>query len=622
VLEGRTVSDGHSSRPRGRRGLRGARRFLAVLASVSAASAFTVTAGAASEVPATAWVGAAGIVPHGAARTGIMPSGATMRFDVVLNPRNGAALTQLVNDISTPGSPLYHHYLTHSQFVALFGPTTATVDRVIATLRARGLNPGAVSSDHLSISVTATAAQVDSAFGVSMTDYRLPGGKVGFANAGTIKVPTSVAGVVQAVIGLDNLNLPQPMLTAPSPASGTKGLHIKTSTAAVPAVGPKACSAVLEAQAGDSFPSYNMSQLAYAYEFDGLFSGHDLGRGVSVGIVEFNEPDLPSDIATFQKCYGTHAKVSYVHVDGFRRKGPGHGEAALDIEVMVSMAPDAHVYVYQAPNNGVSTYDDYRAIVNQHKVRVISESYGLCEYYQDRQEARAVTTLFKEAAAQGQTIVVSSGDSGAQGCLLENGRPRQLSVEWPASDPYVLGVGGTAITKLAKRPGEVVWNDGYDGDGAGGGGKSVIYGEPTYQKKYGIHSDHVREVPDVSADADPETGYITFHNHSWGIIGGTSAAAPLWAALLTLTDAKCPREPLGWSNSAIYYAASKHMKTIVINDIRAFPKVFPDNTNNNYIFFKPGHLYPVLKGYDAATGLGSPVGVKLADTLCKINKKR
>jgi len=550
-----------------------------------------------------------------------MPGSTTLHFDVVLSPRNPAALTKYADAVSTPGSPLYRHYLAAGQFPKMFGPTEATITSVYAALRARGLNPGAIDSGHLSIPVAATVGQVDSAFGVSMARYRLAGGQVGYANTGALRMPASVAGAIQAVIGLDNLNLQRPLMTGPSRASGTKAAQ--PAVPAVPASGPRACAASLNAQAafksGTGFTSYNYTQLAFAYEFNGLYSLKDFGRGVSIGIVEFGEPNSGTDIAAFQRCYHTHAKVSYVHVDGFHKTGFGQGEAALDIETVVALAPNAHVIVYQAPNTGRGAYDEYKTIVNKDKVRVVSVSYGLCEEGEPRTAARAVTTLYKKAAVQGQTIVASSGDAGSEACFPFNGH---LSVNFPASDPYVLGVGGTAITKLAKRPGEVVWNDGYDGHGAGGGGKSKIFGEPKYQTSFKIHSGKAREVPDVSANGDPETGYMYFHHRQWSDIGGTSAAAPLWAALLALTDARCPRFPVGWANSSIYYAASSHVKATVINDIAAFPSTFPDNVNNNYLHFTPGHPYPVLNGYDAATGLGSPLGVVLSGVLCRLDKRK
>jgi subtilase family serine protease len=591
---------------------------------VTAATAFLATAGTAQAASPVVPVGAAGIVPAGAARTGPLAGGTMLSIEVALQPRNPAALDRYANEVSTPGSPLYHDYIRPGQFAPMFGPTRTTISSVYAALRSRGLTPGAISSDHLSIPVTATAAQIESAFSVRLASFRRPGGGTGFANTTAPKLPAGVAGDVQAVIGLDNLNLQHPLNLAPSRISGAKAARSKAAVPAAPAAGPKACSASLTAQANfhanTGFTSYNYTQLANAYEFDGLYASQDFGRGVSIGIVEFGEPNSTSDISAFQRCYHTHAKVSYVKVDGFSQTGAGEGEAALDIETVIATAPTAHVFVYQSPNSGTGVYDDYKTIIGKDKVKIVSVSYGLCEHYQNRSQAMAITTLFKKAAVQGQTIVASSGDSGSEACLDNDHNKNRLSVNFPASDPYVLGVGGTAITKLVKRPGEVVWNDGYDGDGAGGGGKSVFFSEPAYQKSFKVKS-KVREVPDVSADADVETGYMIFHKGAWNDIGGTSAAAPLWGAFLALTDARCPKTPVGWVNPAIYFAASPKVKAIVINDIEAFPKPFPDNVNNNYTHFQPGHPYPVKKGYDAATGLGSPVGAVLARTLCQLGQK-
>jgi hypothetical protein len=602
---------------RGQPGWPRPRRFAAGLASVATATAFLATAGAAHAAPAASPVGVAGVIPHGAARTGIMPSSATLSLDVTLTPRNATGLSQYATEVSTPGSALYHRYLGKGQFAGLFGATSGTIDSVLAGLRAAGLHPGAVSADHLSIPVTATVAQAESAFGVSMASYRLSGGRTGYANTSAPKLPANIASSVGTIIGLDNLNLPHALMTKPS-AHLTKPM--KATQPAVSTGGPQPCSQMTNFRDNDvppPFTAFTADQLANSYEFSGLYGSGDFGRGVSVGIVEFGEPNSPNDISLFQGCYGTHTKVSYDKVDHFGQTGPGEGEAALDIETVLSLAPNSNIIVYQAPNTGAAAYDIYRTMVDQDKVRVISESYGLCEHYQDPRAANAVTLLYEQAAVQGQTIVASSGDDGSEGCLQNDGNKNRLSVNFPASDPLVLGVGGTAIKNPASPPGEIVWNDGNDGDGAGGGGKSQFYAEPSWQKSFKIKS-KVREVPDVSADADPETGYIIVHKGDLSVIGGTSAAAPLWAALLALTDAKCSSSPVGWVNPALYFAASPKVKAVVLNDI-VVSKAFPGKVNNNYTHPKKGNPYPVTKGYDAATGLGTPRGATLAGELCKLS---
>lgn len=557
-------------------------------------------------------------MPAGSARIGALPAGTTLHIDVVLQPRDPAALAQYAAQVSTPGSPLYHRYIARGQFAGLFGPTSATVDRAYAVLRARGLNPGAISSDHLSIPVTATAAQVESAFSVGLARYRLPGGGTGFANTGAPRLPASVASQVQAVIGLDNLTKMHSFATEPGQANTRLSTTKTIRPAGEPTGGPQPCPA---ASAQQSLGGLTADELAYAYQFSPLYHSGDFGRGQSVGIVEFGEPNAPSDIATFQRCYHTHTKVSYAKVDGFNGRGVGSGEAALDIETMLSLAPDVSIIVYQAPNTGSAGYDIYKVMVDQDRVGVISESYGLCEFYQnqDKRATAAVSTLYEQAAIQGQTIVASSGDSGSEGCYDfpdHHTHPGRLSVNFPASNPFVLGVGGTTLSAPFSTPiGEKVWNEGSaSGEGAGGGGRSVIYGQPAFQAAFGIKSG-VREVPDVSADADPTTGYVIFHAHAWAIFGGTSAAAPLWAALMALTNAKCPSSPVGWADPAIYFVASPAVTVAVLTDILAVSGA-PTPNNNDYTGRGGGH-YAVGKGYDMGTGLGSPIAGALATQLCK-----
>ncbi len=182
----------------------------------------------------------------------------------------------------------------------------------------------------------------------------------------------------------------------------------------------------------------------------------------------------------------------------------------------------------------------------------------------------------------------------------------------------MLGVGGTEVVNPVPRPGEVVWNERNIQEGAGGGGKSTLFLMESWQTSFLHVKKGVREVPDVSADADPQTGYTVFHQGSWTIIGGTSAAAPLWAALITLVNDQCSASPMGWVNPLMYFVASPAVKAVVIDDIT------PHNgfVNNNDYTNKHGGTYKVTKSYDMATGLGSPIGGALATQLCKFNGEK
>ncbi len=552
-------------------------------------------------------------MPAGAARVGAVASSTKVSIDVVLQPRNAAALSQYAAQVATPGSPLYHRYISAGEFPGLFGPTGATISRVLAGLRSAGLQPGKISADHLSIPVTATAAQLQSAFGTTLASYRLAGGRVGFANTSAPKLPSTIAGSVQAVLGLDNLIQMHSLMAKPA-GPGKPGKPSVSPNE--PTGGPQACSSARNTFANTA------DDLAFDYRFTGIYKSGDFGQGVNVGIVEFNEPNRPSDISAYQRCYKTNAKVTYVPVDGFHKQGAGEGEAALDIETVIGAAPRAHIFVYRAPNTGKAAFDIYRVMVTQDKVNVISESFGLCERFEGGRSARAVTLLYEQAAVQGQTIVASSGDQGSESCFgnePNNQTAKLLNTNFPASDPLVLGVGGTRINSSSPtpRPSELVWNDGVrTGEGASGGGKSEIFGMPQYQQAF-LHTRRgVREVPDVSADADPETGYAFHWGGHWRVIGGTSAAAPLWAGLIALTDAKCSGSPMGWVNPLIYFAASPKVKTVVANDIVKI-KGISTNHSNDYTGKNHGQ-YPVKKGYDMTTGVGTPVGDNLAGVLCRI----
>jgi subtilase family serine protease len=599
-----------------------ARRLTAGLVGLGTTAGLLAAAGTAQAVTATARIQAAAPVPAGAVRLGALPGATKLRIDVTLQPRDPAALSRFVSEVSKPGSALYRHYLTRGQFAARFGATRAEIAAVRAALIGRGLHPGAVSANHLFIPVTATTSAIEQAFATHIGRYRLPGGKLAFANSRAVRLPASAAPFVQGVIGLDNLDLAKPLLARPARAVAKQRTGALARPAGEPTGGPQPCTQATNAAAPDvqNFFGLTADQLAFAYDFSPLYGDGDFGQGVNVGIVEFGEPNLPTDIAKFQGCYHTHDKVSYLGIDGYHKTGSGEGEAALDIETVISLAPLASITVFRGPNTQVGGFDTYATAIIQDRIRVLSVSYGLCEKYQAKKEANSETTLFEQAAAQGQTILASSGDSGSEACLPFDGNKNTLAVNFPASDPLVTSVGGTSVvvsSGLTNPPAQVVWNDGYDGDGAGGGGKSTFYKMPSWQASFlkVPAKSNVREVPDVSADADPESGYVIVYKGKYQVIGGTSAAAPLWAALIALTDAPCS-SPVGFANPLLYLVAGPADPHVVITDITQ-ETGFNNNRNNNYTHFASATAqFTVKNGYDMATGLGSPVGGTLAPDLC------
>ncbi len=622
----------------------GSRSAIRVVCAALAAAAFVPVAGAHA---ATVRVGRAPSVPAGAVFSGGVSSATRMHVTVTLTPRNPVGLAAYARAVSTPGSAAYHQYLTPSDFARRFGATPAQVARVQRSLRARGLSPGAVSRGGLSISITATAARLERAFKVSLRRLSLPDHRLAITADAAPAIPRAVSGSVQSVVGLDTTSAPRPLLLRaganPSTAAETGGAR-RTSRARahVATGGPQPCAAASSDAPGQD--AYTADEFASAYGFSGLYGEGDNGKGVTVAVYEL-EPDDPGDIAAYQSCYGTHATISYVPVDQGAGSGPGSGEAALDIENLIGLAPDVNVIVYQGPNSnsgapGAGPYDTFSSIINQDRARVVTVSWGQCESQLGQTDAEAENSLFEQATVEGQSIVAASGDSGAQDCDGSGTLPEtQAAVDDPSSQPFVTGVGGTTIQALGPRPTESVWNSGgtiLSGmlqPGASGGGVSSLWSMPTPQltsaaaldvrtaQAAGSACGHpgglCREVPDVSADGDPATGYLIYWNGSgsvsgqptgWQGIGGTSGAAPLWAALLALADGSraCAGSAIGYANPALYEAAGA-----------AYATDFNDVTSGNNDFTGTnGGRYAAAAGYDPATGLGTPNAASLAASLC------
>lgn len=346
-----------------------------------------------------------------------------------------------------------------------------------------------------------------------------------------------------------------------------------------------------------------------------------------------------------------------IPVDGGQPAGSGSGEAILDVDDISAMAPDAHIDVYEGTSpstNGIDydPVDGYVAIIDADQDQVVSSSWGLCEQSIEQGQPglqQAENLLFEQAAAQGQSVFGAAGDNGSDDCNTgETSTPvagqNPLSLDDPASQPYVVSVGGTTIDAATEPPLEHVWNDGARG-GAGGGGISQSWTMPAWQreatvpgialpgsadyknaakveKSFGYPTNlcqsevpgatsttPCRLAPDVSAQADEFTGAITIYQGAfggWQTTGGTSSATPIWAALTALTNASstCASNPatsrgVGFVSPLLYSVASNPAEyKASFNDITA--------GNNDIYGLDDGLVYPATTGYDLASGLGSP----------------
>ncbi len=561
-----------------------------------------------------------------------MAAAQQVHVDVALKVRDQAALTAYLDGLANRKSPYFHHFLAKGQFGPLFGPTLAQVQAVSDALKAAGLSPGAVTSDRLMIPVTATAAQLERAFGVSLIDYRLPGGRVAYANDTAPKIAASVAPVVQGVLGLDDLYQAQPQSLERAPAGPAQRPSLsdlpKASKAQPAATGPKACSA-----ASDTWPN-TIDVFAGYYGMSQLYGLGDLGQGQKIALLEL-EPNLPSDVRAYESCYGISTPVNYVEVDGGPGSAPTSEETALDIDVAAGLAPDATIDVYQAPNDSVGIPDSITAFVASDTEKTMSISWALCEELSSSAEEQADENAAYAADAQGQTILAAAGDTGSSGCLRGDASDADLNISVPADTPYIDSVGGTGFDSSGN---EVVWNESAISDGAGSGGLSTAWCMPDYQYQpsipgifdgetdtYPVCADsvdsqgYVRETPDISANADPESGYVIYYDGSWQVWGGTSAASPLLAALAALTDASpyCSAYgsgPAGVFPQALYFVAAADATSIYSG---AYPQVLRDITSGNNDYTPGGYtggLYQATTGYDLASGLGAPIAFGVSPT--------
>ncbi len=596
-------------------------------------------------------VGSPAPLPPGTQTAGRTASSTRLRLTVVLAPQAG--LNAYATAVSTPGSAFYGHFLSVSQFARRFGATPAQVAAVSTALRAAGLSVGRASANQLMIPVTGTAGQVEKAFSVSLKQVKLSSGRVAYTNEQAPALPSSIASDVQGVVGLSDVAQYQPVqLRKPNPKQ-----RLSTSRGrARPSVatgGPQPCTTAVSLQ---SHGGLTADEVASAYGFSSLYGAAAKGGGQTIAMFE-QQPYNPTDIAAYQACYRTNVSVSNVNVDGGPGPyapppgGPGDDESSLDIEQAIGLAPSARILVYQGPFTipQTATVDIINAIVSQNRAKVISSSYGLCESLTGSTIAHAENTLLEEAALQGQSFFISSGDSGSAQCFQAGTGITALSVLDPAGQPFATGVGGTTVFTRGPNcpslncywaPGnpllQSVWNDGFDAQSnrasATGGGRSAFWPMPTYQSQTnpslgvlqpnssGVPCNVVgfcREVPDVSANADPNTGYIVFSNGSWTITGGTSASAPLWASFMSVTNSQpaCEGLPIGFANPALYALASTHYPTYFSDVTLSSP--FTNVSNNDALGDNAG-LFPVLAGYDMTTGLGSMISPNLARILCAL----
>jgi subtilase family serine protease len=310
------------------------------IAAVAVAVASIAGSGAASASAGRVRIGSTTPLPSNAIVAGSAPAAAEIPMTIALQPQDPSGLAAFATAVSTPGSAEFRHYLTVPEFAQRFGATPAAIGAVQSSLRAAGLQVGSVPANDLTIPVKGTAAQVQSAFSLSLAQVKLASGRTAYANEQAPALPASIAGYVQGVIGLSDVVPDQPagllqsrIGRAPGSAGPAHGSRAQDAQALTG--GPQPCSAatneigtfqdetntrLADEQLGTGLTA---DELATAYQFSSLYLGGDLGAGQTVALFE-QQPYDPTDVATYQACFGTNASVSNQALIGRRRAVAGH----------------------------------------------------------------------------------------------------------------------------------------------------------------------------------------------------------------------------------------------------------------------------------------------------------
>ena len=466
--------------------------------------------------------------------------------------------------------------ITRTQFRAQHAADPASLRLVTAFAKEFGLKVEKEKPERRTLKLTGTVAALQKAFNVKLVEKELSG-QTYRVREGSIQLPSELEGAVEAVLGLDNRPQAQPHFrvlggTENARTGGTGGFA--------------------RAHANASNTSYTPVQVAELYQFPAGATA----AGQTIGIIELGGGYRTADLTAYFKGLGLKVPaITTVSVDkGKNTPGDANGadgEVMLDIEVSAAVAQGAKIVVYFAPNTDQGFIDAISTAVHDttNKPSVISISWGGPESSWTTQSLNALDAACQSAAALGITITVAAGDSGSSDGGTGN------NVDFPASSPHVLACGGTKlIGNGSSITSEVVWNEEASNTGATGGGVSNVFALPTWQANAHVPapsgSSGGRGVPDVAGDADPDTGYQVRVDGQDMVIGGTSAVAPLWAGLIALSNQQNGKSA-GLIQPQIYAAKGA--------------SAFHDIVSGNNGAFSAG------PGWDACTGLGSPIGSKV-----------
>jgi len=527
------------------------------VASAADASVTAIGTMATQHVPLAVRNGAAALVSN-------LDTQKHLKLALSLQQRNQAELDQLLRDLQDPTSPRFHQYLSVEEYTARFAPTQQDYDTVVAWAKANGLTVTGTTSNRRLVDVEGPVDTINRAFKVKMGNYNHPTDNRTFFAADREPTPAGLSVPLLHISGLDNFHLPHTH-------------HYKKSNAAPVAHGGTG-------PGGEFLPS-DMRKAYYG-------SGSLTGSGQTVGIFSF-DGYVTNDISLYYSNTGMSSSVpvSNVLVSGFDGQcghvgnGCDDGEQILDIVNVIGMAPGlTKVLFYE----GDSATDILNKMVSDNQAKVLSCSWGGGDFDNPTDDP-----IYQEMAAQGQTFVNATGDSGSYNASSSAYDP-------PSADSNTLEVGGTDLTTSSAGAwsAETVWSDG------GGGYTSASHeSTPSYQKLAGVitsankGSTTYRNDPDVAAEANFDNPTVSNGSFETGY-GGTSFAAPRWAGFLALVNQQAVANghaTVGFVNPALYNVG-----------------IGTSYTSNFHDVTSGSNGFSAVAGYDLATGWGSPQAALVA----------
>jgi pseudomonalisin len=517
-----------------------------------------------------------------------------------LNAVKQAELDKFLAELHDPASPNFHHWISPEEFNKRFGPAAEDIQSITAWLTSHGFTINEVAKSGAWVNFSGTVANVERAFHTQIHNYYV-NGHMYHANAQDPSIPRGLSDLVAGIVSLHNF--PRKMMS-----------H---------SMGPATQAGIIPEYTSGSSHDLSPGDFATIYDVNPLYGAGIDGSGQSIAIVGRTHPSS-SDWTTFRSIMGLPANPPHVIVNG---PDPGDlggaedNEADLDVEWSGAVATNAAILFVTSKSTGATDGVDLSAqyIVNNNLAPVMSTSFGACESDLGSAENTFYNNLWSQAATQGITSFVASGDAGAAGCDAPTDTTgSNRAVNGLASTPYNVAVGGTEFnegsgnywntvnggsgyTSAISYIPETAWNE--SGDVAGGfdlwatgGGVSSLYAKPAWQKSPGVPADGMRDVPDVSLSSAVHDAYLVETLGALYAIGGTSASSPSFAGLMALIVQNTGQRQ-GNANMRFYQLGNSQYGAggvTVFHDITSGGNSVPGVTG-----------YSCTTGFCQATGLGS-----------------